>query len=152
MKNLSKLTSPLLLIAIGLLLLVFKGGIVSIALTVFGVVFIVMGIVGLINKQNQTAIIRLIIGAVIIAFGWLFVQIALYIIAFILILTGVYLLFNLVSKKIKFSLVYLNPLLLFVAGICLFFNQGVTMDWVFIVVGAVFVVQGVLGAYGMLKK
>ena len=152
MKNLSKLTSPLLLIAIGLLLLVFKGGVVSIALTIFGVVFIVMGIVGLINKQNQTAIIRLIIGAVIIAFGWLFVQIALYIIAFILILTGVYLLFNLVSKKIKFSLVYLNPLLLFVAGICLFFNQGVTMDWVFIVVGAVFVVQGVLGVYGMLKK
>lgn len=152
MKNLTKLTSPLLTLAIGVLLLIFKGGIVSIALTVLGVVFLVMGIVDIINKQTQTGIIRLIVGAVIIVFGWLLVTVALYIIAVILAITGLYGLFGLISQKKKISVMYLNPILLLIAGVCLFFNQGTAIDWVFIVVGAVFVVQGLIGTYETLKK
>ena len=152
MKKSQKLTSPLIMLIIGILLLVFKGGVVSIALTVLGVLFLIIGIIDITNKKMQTGITRLIIGAVIIVFGWLFVQIALYIIAVILAIAGIYGLISLMTQKKKFSLIYLNPLLLFVAGVCLFFNQGVTMDWVFVVVGAVFLVQGILGAYGSLKK
>ena len=152
MKNLSKLASPLLSIALGVLLLVFKGGIISIALTVLGVLFIVMGVMDLVNKQNQTGLIRFIIGAVIIALGWLLVSVALYIFAVLLVLSGAYGIFTLTKNNKKLSIAYIQPILLLIAGACLFFNQGTTVDWVFIVVGAVLLAQGVLALYNGLKK
>lgn len=152
MKNFAKLTSPLISLLIGILLIVFKGDIISIALTVLGALFIVLGIIDLTNNQNQVGIVRIVVGVVIIAFGWFLVSVALYVIAVLLVIAGAGAVFNLTSKKAKFSIAYLQPILFILAGLCLFFSQGTTVSWVFIVVGAILAVQGVMGLYTSLKK
>ena len=152
MQNYKKLLSPVLSIVLGVLLLVFKGSVVSIALSVLGVVFIVLGIIDITNKQTTVGIVRIAIGAVIIIFGWLLLSVALYVIAVLLVLAGVANLYNLVNAKKPFGLNYLQAILLLLIGLCLFFNQGATVGWVFLVVGIILVVQGVLGLVSALNK
>lgn len=152
MEKTSKFLSPVLSIVLGILLLVFKGDVVSIALTVLGVVFLVMGIMDIVNKQITLGIVRMVIGAAIIVFGWLLLSVALYVIAVFLIIAGIYGIYKLLQKKSAKALDYLQPILLTVVGLCLFFNQGGTVAWVFIVVGIILIVQGIVGLLNVLKK
>lgn len=152
MEKVNKYLSPALSILLGILLLVFKGEVISIALTVLGVVFIVLGILDVTKNQTTPGIIRIVIGAVIIAFGWLLLSVALYVIAVLLVIAGIYGIYQTSTKKSSTALNYLQPVLLTLVGLCLFFNQGGTVAWVFIAVGIILVVQGIIGLLNVLKK
>ena len=140
MKN-SKLISGILLAVVGLLLIVLKGQVISIAATCLGVIFIVNGIMAIVKNDFTKGIITIVIGAIIILFGWLFVTIALYILGALLIAYGVLDLINKSKVKIVFDdtlkkvLYYIIPVLYIVAGACLLFNQGETVSFVFIFSG-----------------
>ncbi|MCQ3035504.1 MAG: hypothetical protein MJ248_04760, partial [Bacilli bacterium] len=73
-KQLNSLIIALAYLIIGVLFIVFKAGIlglaIQIALTVLGVLFIVFGILGIVNKRLVEGIVNLVIGVVIIVFGW----------------------------------------------------------------------------------
>jgi hypothetical protein len=153
MKN-DKLVSGIIAFCVGLLFVILKDGVISIAMTLFGIGLIVSGIIPLLDQKGQDktteSIIKIAVGACIIAFGWIFVTIALYVIAVILIAYGALLIYNQVKSKVKDDTVvktllrYSTPVVCVVAGILLFFNLGGVMSWVFIVAGVLLLIDGAL--------
>ncbi len=149
MKN-NKVLTGVLLSVIGLLFIILKGEIISILLTCFGILFIVNGIISIINKDMTKGIIIIVIGIITILFGWLFITIALYVLGALLIVYGIYDLILKLNIKVIFDntfkkvIYYLIPALYFVAGFCLFFNQGETISFVFILTGIILLINGVL--------
>lgn len=149
MKN-SKILTGILLSAIGLLLIILKGKIISITATFIGVVFIINGIMSILNNVLTKGVITIVIGAAIILFGWLFITIALYIVGALLIVYGVLDLVNKIKLKIKFHdtfkmvLYYLIPSLYILSGLVLLFNQGEAINFVFIFSGIILLVNGML--------
>lgn len=150
-KNQNKLIGALLLTVLGILFLIWKGGVISIAMTVLGVMLIVQAVLDLIAKNYVPCVVRGVLGVVIIVFGWAFVTVALYIMAAVLLIYGILQLIeaikaypkqkNAVSKIVGF----IQPAVCILISVCLLFNQGGTISWVFIIAGIFLIVQGVLG-------
>lgn len=157
MKN-NKLFTGVVLGIIGLLLIILKGQIISIATTFIGVIFIINGVMSIVNKDLTRGIIIIVMGAVIILFGWLFLTIALYIVGALLITYGIIDLVNKFKVQISFEdnfkkiLYYLIPVLYIVAGAVLLFNQGEAISFVFVFSGVVLLVNGLLIIVDGLKE
>lgn len=140
------------MIVLGLLLIVLKGGVVDIAMTVFAVSMIVTAILDFVNKRTNDGIIKAVLGVCILVFGWMFVNLALYILGAVLIVMGLMLLVNLrrgsMFEDSNRALNYIRPIVMVVAGVCLLFNQGGTIDWIFIVGGIMLLIEGLLELVG----
>jgi uncharacterized membrane protein HdeD (DUF308 family) len=85
------------------------------------------------------------------------VDIALYIISGVLIVLGIYQIISAI-KISEFcgpsqrTLLLIRPIVTFAAGICLFFNKNGVIDWLFIIVGALILAQGVLSVLEVVEK
>jgi len=140
----------ILAVVVGTMLIIMKGEVLSIALTLLGVTAILMGVLDIARNSGSSGIMKLIIGAAIILFGWLFVDITLIVIAVLMILfCGMNLIGSLKTDGYPMSAVqtirtYAKPVIGLLAGICLLFNRGGTVAWVFTVVGIVFVIEGIM--------
>lgn len=153
MKNSNKMITAIVAIVVGIMFIVMKGEIVSLALTLLGIAAIVMGILDIVKQETKIGVVKLICGALVITFGWLFVNVALTVIAVLLI---VYCVGNLASNlKIdgyamsgvqKFR-TFFKPLTGLVAGICLLFNQGGAVAWAFVITGLIFIADGIMMLY-----
>lgn len=137
-------------IVVGVMFIAMKDEVISLAITALGIAMIVMGILDVTKSENKSGIVKIVAGAVAITFGWVFVNIALYVIAALMI---VYCLGNLIASLrtdgypmsgVQMLRTYAKPVIGLIAGICLFFNQGGTVAWVFVLAGIIFVVEGVL--------
>ena len=148
MKKTEKLISALLTIALGILLIVLKGGIISIMMTVLGVALLVFGVIDLVNRLIPPAVVKLVLGVVIIICGWAIVTAVLYLLAACLIVAGILLLYEKIKNRVSCASLWLTvceyavPAMLLVIGALLLFNQGNTVNWVFIISGIVTVVEG----------
>lgn len=150
MKVNDKFITGILAIVIGVMFIVMKGEILSLAITAIGIAAIVMGIVDISKDNNKSGIVKIVAGVIIITCGWIFAGIMLYIIAALMI---VYCLYSLVSSlktdgypmstgwAIK---TYAKPGIGLIAGICLLLNQAGTVSWAFIVAGIIFIAEGVI--------
>lgn len=154
MKNKStrnnKLIAALVSIVLGLMFIIFKGEVINIAMTIIGAVAIIMAIIDFVHKETVPGVLKAIIGVCVIVFGWVFVDIALYVIAGILILLGITQIVSAVKNADNvgsFQKVagFIIPVASLASGICLFFNQGGTISWIFTAAGILLMVQGVLG-------
>ena len=148
--NTTKLLAAILTITVGVLFLIWKGAILSVAMTVAGILLIVSAVLSLIQKNYVACVINAVIGVFIIVFGWLFVTVVLYILAAILLIYGILLLIEQLKRGFKnmgilaIIIRLAQPVFcLFIAG-CLLFNRGGTIAWVFILSGIFLIVQGVL--------
>lgn len=145
-------------IVLGLMLLIMKDDVISIALTILGIAVIISAIVDFKNKMTNSAIIKAVIGVCILLFGWLFVNLALYILAAAIIISGLLQIsdisklspVNLPAKEK--ALLYLKPVLTVLAGACLLFNQGGTIAWVFTATGILLIAEGILDLVHSAKK
>ena len=148
MKKTEKIILAAATIAFGVLLMILQGSIVSILMTVLGVGLIAFGVMDLINKNFPQAIVKLVCGLVIIICGWVIVSAVLYILAAVLLIAGILLIYEKIrcSKKgetlLKTLIEYAMPILCIVIGVLLMFNQGNTVNWVFIIGGILTVVEG----------
>ena len=86
MKLSSNLITAILTIALGVLLAVFKEGIIGIAMTVLGVGLIIWAIIDLIDKKMEPAIIKAVAGVAVILLGWLVASIVLFVFAGLLLI------------------------------------------------------------------
>ncbi len=121
-------------------------------MTVLGVALIVWGVSDLVKGGTVEAVIKIALGVVSIVFGWALASVALYILAALLVVYGVMSLYPLIKDKCKDSLLFIAPVVMLVVGLCLFFNQGGTVNWVFIVSGIFLVIYGVLNLVESLKN
>ncbi len=159
MEKTNKYISAVVMMAIGLLLIILKGGIINILLTALGVALIVMGILDAVQRKDVVrCVIKCVIGAVIILGGWLFVAVMLYILGALLVIVGVLWIIKLVQRHTKgVNLIgtitaYLVPALYILIGVCLFFNQSAFVDVVFIIVGVIVLVDGIIQLVNAIKE
>lgn len=159
MTKTNKYISSAIMIAIGILLIILRGGIMDILLTALGVALIVMGIMDVVQKKDVTAcVIKCVIGAVIILGGLLFLTVMLYILGGLLVVTGVLWIVKLVQRKTKGNnlletvTAYLVPALYILVGICLFLNQTGFMNVIFVIIGIIVLVNGIIQLVGAIKE
>lgn len=151
------LFTALSLIAVGILFVIFKSEIISIALTFIGGYLVVWGIVNVINKLFYNGIVKIVFGALVLVAGWLFIQIALYLLGAFLLISGASDLYRIFKNKIKkvtisFIARIIQPIIYVMVAVCLFFNQGAALSWVFIVSGIFLMLDGVVALVGALDK
>ncbi len=150
--------SGLVNILLGILFIIFKGGVIGIALTLLGVCAIALGIIDIVNKATTMGVIKAACGVAVIAFGWIFVSVALIFVSVALIVMGILRIIDAyknmpvnatMGEKI---LSYAKPCVSILAGLCLIFNQGGVINGLFIVVGILLIIDGILSLSYNMKK
>ncbi|MBE5732353.1 MAG: hypothetical protein E7353_04870 [Clostridiales bacterium] len=159
MEKINKYISAAIMMVIGLLLIILKGGIIGILLTALGVALIVMGILDAVQRKDVVrCVIKCVIGAVIILGGWLFVAVILFILGALLVVVGVLWIVKLVQRHTKGEnllatiTAYIVPALYILIGVCLFFNQSAFMDVMFIIAGVIILVDGIVQLVNAIKE
>lgn len=148
MTKTQKILSAILTMALGVMLIVLQGEVISIAMTVLGVGCIVLGIMDLAQKRVPPAVVHLVLGVIIIVCGWAIVGAVLYLLAGVLLVAGILLVYEKLKLRVRCSTwhqalcEYAVPVLCIVIGILLLFNQGNTVNWVFIVCGIITLIEG----------
>lgn len=148
MKKKEKVIVAALTIALGVLLIVLKGDIISILMTVVGLGLVVLGILDLVERQFPPAVVKIVVGIVVIVCGWVIVKAVLYVLSAVLLIAGILLLYERIKSHgqcgTTFQTVcgYAVPVLCILIGILLLFNQGNTVAWVFVISGICTVVEG----------
>lgn len=145
-------------ILLGVLLIIMKGKVITIALTVLGIGILISAVVDFLYKMTNSAIVKAVIGVCVLLFGWLFVNLALYILAAAIIIMGLLQLSNIKKfspVNLTFSekaILYAKPLITVLAGAFLLFNQSGAIAWIFIVTGILLIGEGILELIGLIKR
>ena len=149
-KTSSELSSSLLYIIIGVLLVIFRSQTLGWAMTIAGIIFVISGILDLVKQNWVGGAVSLIIGISILILGWAAAQIVLLVLGILIAIKGIVSLIDVLKKKRKSALMILYPVLSIVVGLMLAFGNG--LDIVIIIVGVLLIVDGAIGLLGSLKK
>ena len=141
--------SGLLSVALGILFLALKQNVITAAMCVLGIVFIISAITDLSKKSYPFAIVKGVIGLSLIIFGWALVSVALYIMSALIVIFGLMQIVGIKARaedksKTEKALIYAKPVLYLLAGICLLFNQGGSVAAAFIITGVLLILSGSL--------
>ena len=145
MKKSDIVISAIFTIAIGVLLMIMKGEMISVFMTIVGVSLIVLGLIDLLQSNVPLAVVKLVVGAVVIFFGWTIVSAVVYILAAFVLIVGVLTLYDCVRFRLRCvrgidALKILStPIICILIGLVLFFNKW---DWVFVVAGFFTIIEG----------
>jgi len=140
----------LLAMGVGLLLCLLKGEVISIVLSIIGILVLVSAFFDWKNQRTNTGIVKLVVGICILLFGWLFVNLALFLLAAVIIIIGLKKIMQVKEQSpVNLStqdkvVVYAKPVLTVLAGAILLLNQGGVIDWIFMVVGILLIIEGAL--------
>lgn len=145
----NNLMMSVVMIALGILFTIMKGGVIGVAIWVLGIALIVAAVLDLLTKDLTSCVVKAVIGVLVLVFGGLFADVAIYILAAVLLIYGILEVVNAFKSKQKGLLKFVEPILTVVVAILLFVNR---FDWLFIVIGIVFIVEGVIGLINFLKK
>ncbi|MBR6760422.1 MAG: DUF308 domain-containing protein [Oscillospiraceae bacterium] len=144
MQKNSSLMTAVLTIALGIVFVIKRGGVLGLAVSLVGIVLIIAAIFDLVKKDTTAAIIKGVIGIGVLVFGNLFIHLALYLIAIMLLMMGLLQLVQAIRNKNRNTIAWITPVLSVLAGICLLFQQGSSVDWIFVMVGIVLIIEGIL--------
>ena len=131
-----------------LALLILRGSLISVLMSVVGIVFIAFGIIQWIKGQIVLAIIKAVIGIVLIICGWTVVSAVLYVLAAAVMITGILLLYEQLKNQgcgatlLQKIAAFAYPIVCILIGFFLLFNNGNEAQWVFIVSGSLTVLEG----------
>ena len=145
-----KLIEGALTILLGILFLILQGEVIKVAMTILGAVLIVMAVLDLLDHQTFPAIVKAVFGVVVLIFGLALTTAALYVLAAVLLIWGIYELYAKLKIHLKGNsvgltvMLYIAPILNIVLGLLLLFNQSGTVAWIFIVVGVLLIIDGVM--------
>lgn len=158
MSRSDKIITAVLTIILGLLFIILKGEIIGITMTVLGVGLIISAVIDAVHRLYTVAIVKAVVGILIIIFGWVLVSAVLYIFAALLLIYGIVILCYMVKcrfrgfTKTDTVLKYLEPSLCIVIAVFLLFNQGGTINWIFIVVGIALILEGIIAFVNSFTK
>lgn len=139
-KQISMLVMALVYIALGVLFIIFKGQILTWITYVIGALLIVKGVIDFVSyKLIIPAAVEISLGILAIILGAAVTQAVAIIVGVILILYGLYNLFT--QPKTIVSLVI--DILTVVAGVLLMINTSGVIEWLFIVMGVIFIINGI---------
>jgi hypothetical protein len=147
-KKTEKVVVALLTLLLGIALLILRGSLISVLMSVVGIVFIAFGIIQWIKGQIVLAIIKAVIGIVLIICGWTVVSAVLYVLAAAVMITGILLLYEQLKNQgcgatlLQKIAAFAYPIVCILIGFFLLFNNGNEAQWVFIVSGSLTVLEG----------
>ncbi len=140
----------LLYIIVGVLFIAFRTQMLNVMMTIIGVLFIIYGVADLLVMHNTVSgILGIAVGVVILICGSQFTTIVLIIFGVYLAIQGAINLLD--SIRHNNLLGTLFACLAIVVGIMLIIGQWFMVDWFFIVMGAVFIIDGFVGLVQVLK-
>ena len=153
----NELLTAIALILIGGLFIIYKGEVISIAMSLIGITLVVLGIIDILRARVFSGVVKLVFAALVVLAGWLFVTLALYVLGAFLLIAGITQLIALSKLKIKKMTLptvmhIAQPIIYILVAICLFFNQGGAISWVFILSGVFLILDGIAGIIGALDK
>lgn len=150
----SSLLTALMYIVVGILFCIFRAGILNWLLTIVGMLFIVLGVLEALNKNWVATAVDVAIGVIIILGGWLFVEIVLIVFGVLIALKGVTDLMDaLKPKKKSIPDIVFSCLTIFI-GVMLIASKWLMLDWFFIILGVIFIINGIMELCGkqLVKK
>lgn len=147
----SNLITALAYIIIGILCCVLRAGVFQIVLTIVGVLFVVQGVLNVLSKDWVQAAINLVIGIVILSLTWIIDEIMLLIFGIMIMIKGAYELYNALKAKSKDMISLIAAAVTMVVGILLIVARWQTVDTIFIIIGIIFIVNGVFELLGKKK-
>ena len=147
-KRNSNFASAIMYIVLGALFCIFKAGVIDWLMTAAGVLFIVFGIIDLVNNLTTSGIINVAIGIVILLGGWFFLEVVLLVFGIILTVKGVVALVNALKALNKSIFEIIFAALTLAVGLMLIASRWALIDGFFVVMGIVFIVDGVLALLG----
>lgn len=137
----SQILMAIAYIAIGVLFCVFKAQVLGWIIWVVGILLILKGAVDFLSyKLTVPAIVNIALGVLTIVFGYVFAQAIAIVVGIVIILYGLSNLLN--NSRNIFTLAI--SILTIVGGFLLVFNPNGGIEWLFIVIGVVFIIDGVL--------
>ena len=148
MKKTEKIITALLTIALGVLVIILRGELIKIITAVCAIALLALGLIDLIHKKIPPAVAKLVAGVVILICGLAVVEIVLYIIAAICMIAGIISLYEKLKTNRRCKgwqekiFEYALPVFLIVVGFLLLFNQGNTVNWIFVVCGVLTTMEG----------
>ena len=145
-KSHSNLVNALIYIVLGVLFCIFKAGMLNWMLTIAGIVFIVLGVLDLVKKEYISGAVSIGIGAIIILGGWLFVEIVLLVFGIMLAIKGGLSMIDAVKGKSIVDIIFAG--ITIAAGIMLIISKWALIDWFFIIIGIILIVNGALELVG----
>ncbi len=148
MRKSEKILSAIVVMALGLLFVILRGGFISMIMTVAGVGLIVIGVMDLIQRNVPSAVIKIVSGVLIIIAGWAVVAAVLYILAALLLISGILWLYAEIRRREKCSSVwaallqFVRPALCIAVGLLLLFQQSEIIDIILICSGVLIMIEG----------
>lgn len=158
MRKNGSVVAALLSAVLGVMLIVMKGEVISIVLTVIGCALIIAAITDFFRGFTTAGVIKAVIGVSVLVFGWLFINLALYILAAVIIIAGlmqivrIHRIGQVFLTDAERILAYIKPVLTVLAGAVLLFNQGGVIDWIFIFTGILLIAEGILELLGVIRN
>ena len=149
-KKKSELFSALLYIVIGVLLAIFKQGVLDWAIFLVGAIFIISGILEVAKKNYTGGAISLIIGIAILILGGFLKDIVFLVLGILIAVKGCVSLIDALKAKKKNALSIVFPVLTIALGILLAF--GNLVGTVIFIAGILLAIDGVIGLIGAMKK
>ena len=155
MKKSEHIISAIFTIAIGVLLMIMKGEMISVFMTILGVSLIVLGLIDLLEENIPFAVVKIVVGGVVIFFGWTIVSAVVYILAALVLIVGILALYDCVRFRLRclqgkeVLKILIEPVVCILIGLILFFNKW---DWVFVLAGLFTILEGGLLLFDALRK
>lgn len=150
-KSSLKLSSPLIYIILGALLVIFNAQLLNWAMTLAGIFFIVMGVVDIVKGRATSGIVNLAIGIIIIVLGWTIFDIVLKVLGVLIAAKGVMDLVSVLKSKKANALSIIFVALTIAIGVMLAVSTGDVLGTVMKVCGVLLIIDGVLGLIGAKK-
>ncbi len=146
------------MIVLGILLMVFQGGVIKIAMIILGSICIAFGLMDFFNRAWVLAIVKGVIGGVVILFGIFALTAVLYLLAGCMLVLGVLLLYERIKARgycvslFQKIIAYTLPCVCLLVGVFLLFSGSKENAWVLVVNGVlVFIGGGLLFVDGIVN-
>lgn len=137
------LASSFLAIIAGILFCALREDLLYILFTIMGAFIIVSGIIALFKRSVFGGIFSIAVGVLLILGAWFFVNVLLLVNGILLCISGFYGIFvSILTRDLK-NLVF--SILTVVVGVLFFIYTEQTAGWIFFVIGALFIVLGIVG-------
>ena len=131
----------LIYILLGVLFLIFKGAVAVWCVYALGVLLIVQGVLDMVNRRLVQGILEAAIGVLAIVFAAAITKYAIMVLGIILLLWAILRLFD-SSFKGPLTMLYIVGAI--VVGVLMIVSAFKVLDWFFIVIGILLIVEGVL--------
>ncbi len=142
----NSLMNAALFTIVGLMLCIFRAQVLSWTLLGIGIVLIVMGVLNILRRHIIEGVFTGALGIIVLIWGGSFVDVILLVLGIALAFKGIC---DLIGGARRASTpTVVGSIITIVAGALLIFSRWQLIDWVFIVLGVILIIDGLLMAVG----